>query len=81
MISLRQSQGMFFLIKYKEDIWAFDALAFSVYYFYYALEEESHLVGKVLVPDFGVFRVVAQLAVLQELAGVFIEYGYGPYRY
>ena len=47
----------------------------------YALAEASHVVGEGLVPDFGVFRVVALLSVLQELSGVFIKDGHGPERY
>ena len=45
------------------------------------MAEPSHLIGERLIPNFGVFGLVAQLAVLQELVGVFIEDGYGPERY
>ena len=64
-------EGNILLIDDKEGIRAFDALDFSVCSCYHALAEASHIVGEVLVPDFGVFRVVAQLEVIQELAGVF----------
>ena len=56
--------GDVFVIDHKEGICAFDALDFSVYSFSYYLAEVSHLVGEGLVPDFGVFGVVAKLAVL-----------------
>ena len=69
------------VIYYKEGIHAFNALAFSVYSFPYSLAEVSHIVGEVLVPYFGVFRVVVQLVVLQELACVFIRDRHGPERY
>ena len=73
--------GDVFVIDNKEGIRVFDTTAFSVCYCSYALAEASHLVGEGLVPYFGVFRVVAQLAVLQELAGVFIEDGHVLERY
>ena len=47
-----------FVIEYEEGIRVFNALAFSVSSFSYALTEASHIVGEGLVPDFGVFRVV-----------------------
>ena len=56
--------GDFLVIGDKEHICTMDVLTISIWSFTYALAEASHFVGGELVPNFGVFGVVAQLAVL-----------------
>ena len=73
--------GDVFVINNKEGIRDFYALDISVCSCFYALAEASHLVGEGLVPNFDVFRVVAQLAVLKDLSAVFIEDIHVPERY
>ena len=73
--------GNFLVFDNKEGICVFDALAISIWSCSYALIEAYHTVSELLITNFGVFRVVSHLAVLYELAGVFIKDGHGSERY
>ena len=56
--------GDVFVIDDKECIYNSDALATSIWYFSYALVEKPHFVGGGPAPNFVMFGVVVQLALL-----------------